>query len=118
MRTAKPEALSAFQALDGHLAQIEAIGRIAAQFGPRTGNFPMITEYALSDGYKLDDRAIMATDGPIEADSALFRGPGTHRGSPWCRTVLPLHTVDSARARHNEWAASEWDRQHGAPVAS
>jgi hypothetical protein len=78
----------------------------------------MITEFTLGDNFKLDDRAVMATGGPIEADSALFRRPGTHRSSPWCRTVLRLHTVDSAQARYNEWAANEWDRQHGGPVAS
>jgi hypothetical protein len=118
LATARPKAVAAWQGLGEHLAQIEAISRIAAQFGCRIAPFPMITEFALGDGFKLDDRAIMCTDGPIEADSALFRGPGTHRASPWCRTVLRLHTVASSRDRYREWAAGEWDRQHGGPVAS
>ena len=107
-----------WQQLDGHLAAISEIGAIAAQFGPRTGNFPQITEYALGDGFRLEDRAIMCTDGPIEADSALFRGPGTHRTSPWFRVPLKLHTVDSARDRYRDWASDQWDRQHAGPVAS
>jgi hypothetical protein len=119
LASAKPAALAAWQGLDGHLAQIEAIGRIAAQFGPRTGDFPMVSEYALADNYRLDDRAVIATDGPLEADSAIFRQPDQgHRTSPWCRLPLRLHTVDSAQARYNEWAASEWDRQHAGPTGS
>jgi len=68
LATAKPAAVAAWQGLSEHLAHIEAIAAIAAQFGPRTGNFPMITEYANSDGYKLDDRALFATDGGLVAD--------------------------------------------------
>ena len=77
----------------------------------------MITEYALADNYTLDDRALAATDGGLVADSALFRGPGVHRASPYCGTVLRLHTVDSAQARYNEWAASEWTDKMAAPCA-
>jgi hypothetical protein len=108
-----------WQRLDTHLGVIEAIGRIAAQFGPRTGDFPAVSEYALADNYRLDDRAVMATGGRLEADSAIFRRPDQgHRTSPWCRLPLCLHTVESAQARYDEWAASEWDRQHAGPVGS
>ena len=46
LRTTKPAAVTAWQGLDTHLATIDTIGRIAAQFGPRTGDFPVINEYA------------------------------------------------------------------------
>lgn len=119
LRTAKPAAVTAWQGLDTHLATIDTIGRIAAQFGPRTGNFPQIEEFALGDGFRLDDRAIWATDGQLVSDSAVFHRPDQgHRTSPWFRLPLQLHTADSARDRYREWAASEWDRQHGGPMAS
>jgi hypothetical protein len=119
MRTAKPQALSAFQALDGHLGVIEAIGLIAAQFGCRTCGFPQVTEYALGDNYKLDDRAIMATNGQLVADSAVFRRPDQgHRTSPWFRLPLRLHTVASTQARYDDWASGEWERQHAGPATS
>src|SRR6478736_4228021 len=87
LSTARPEAVTAWQALDSHLKVVAAIGHITAQFDCRTAPFRMITEFTLGDNFKLDDRAVMATGGPIEADSALFRRPGTHRSSPWCRIV-------------------------------
>ena len=94
LRTAKPAAVTAWQGLDTHLATIDTIGRIAAQFGPRIGNFPQIEEYALGDGFRLDDRAIWCTDGPnLELDSAVFRRPDQgHRTSPWFRLPVRLHT--------------------------
>ena len=116
---ANPAALATWQGLDTYLGVIEAIGHIAAQFGPRTGDFPAVSEYALADNYRLDDRAVIATGGPLETDSAVFRRPNQgHRTSPWCRVPLRLHSVESAQARYNVWAASEWDRQHAGPVAS
>jgi hypothetical protein len=120
VRTAKPAAVTAWQGLDTHLATIDTIGRIAAQFGPRTGNFPQIEEYALGDGFRLDARAIWCTDGPnLELDSAVFRRPDQgHRTSPWFRLPVRLHTVDSARDRYREWASGQWERQHAGPVAS
>jgi len=120
LRTAKPAAVTAWQGLDTHLATIDTIGRIAAQFGPRTGNFPQIEEYALGDGFRLDARAIWCTDGPnLELDSAVFRRPDQgHRTSPWFRLPVRLHTVDSARDRYREWASGQWERQHAGPVAS
>jgi hypothetical protein len=89
--------------------------RIAAQFGPRTGLFPQISELANADGYKLEDRALMCTTGDLEVDSSLFREPGSHRASPWCRTTLRLATVAEARERYNAWAANEFDRVHSGP---
>jgi hypothetical protein len=38
LRIAQPAALAVWQ--DEHLSVIDRIGRIAAQFGPRNGNFP------------------------------------------------------------------------------
>jgi hypothetical protein len=61
---AKPAAVTAWQQLDGHLAAINASGAVAASFGPRTGNFPLIEEYALGDGFRLEDRAIFCANGP------------------------------------------------------
>ncbi len=116
LRTAAPAALAAWQSLDDHLAVITTIGAIAAQFGCRTGNFPMITEYAPGDGFRLDDRAIMATDGSLVMDSAMFQRPDQgHRTSPWFRAPLKLHTIGSAQARYNEWAADQFDAQHAGP---
>ena len=60
--------------------------------------------------------AISATDGSLESDSAAFRRPDQgHRTSPWFRLPLKLHSVESARARYNTCAASEWDHNHGGP---
>jgi hypothetical protein len=95
---AKPAAVTAWQQLDGHLAAINAVGAVAASFGPRTGNFPLIEEYALGHGFRLEDRAIFCANGPnLEADSATFRGTGTHRASPWFRVSLRLNTVARSR---------------------
>ena len=62
------------------------------------------------DRETLEDRAIFATDGSLESDCAAFRRPDQgHRVSPWFRLPLKLHSVESARASYNTWAASEWD---------
>ena len=115
-----PELITAWQQLDGHLAVINAIAAIASRFGPRNGHFPLITEYAGADNFRLEDRAIFCTDGPgLEADSAVFKRPDQgHRTSPWFKVALRLHTVDSARDRYRAWAASEWERLHAGPVTS
>ena len=119
LRTAKPAAVTAWQGLDTHLATIDTIGRIAAQFGPRTGNFPQIEEYALGDGFRLDDRAIWCTDGPnLELDSAVFRRPGPGTAQPVVPAAGAATHVDSARDRYREWASGQWERQHAGPVAS
>ena len=115
LSTAKPEAVTAWQALDGHLATVSAIGAIAAQFGPRVGNFPLIVEYALADNFRIDDRAVFCADGPhIEIDSAAFqRSTAGHRGSPWFKVSLKLNTVAEAQERYRIFAGASWERVHG-----
>ena len=77
----------------------------------------LIEEYSLGDNFRLDDRAIWCADGPnLEADSKPFRRPDSgHRTSPWFRTALKLHSVDSARDRYRQWAAVEWERINASP---
>jgi len=116
LRTAKPAAISCWQQLDSHLAIVNAIGVLAAQFGSHTGLFPQITEFALGENFRLDDRAIWATDGQLESDSAVFGRPDQgHRTSPWFRLPLKLHSMASAQARYDGWAAVEFDRIHSGP---
>jgi hypothetical protein len=119
LSSGQPAVIDDWQGLSAHIAVISKIGAIAAQFGPRTGNFPQITEYALGDGFRLEDRALLCTDGPIEADSAVYRQPDRgHRTSPWFRLPLKLHSIDSARDRYRDWASSEFDRLHSGPTES
>ena len=120
LSTAKPEAVTAWQSLDGHLATVSAIGAIAAQFGPRVGNFPLIVEYALADNFRIDDRAVFCADGPhIEIDSAAFqRSTAGHRGSPWFKVSLKLNTVAEAQERYRIFAEASWERVHGGPRES
>jgi hypothetical protein len=119
LASAAPEMVEAWQTLDGHLRVVNKIAAIASQFGPRLGSFPQITEYSLGHNHLLEDRAIMCTDGPLLADSAAFRRPDQgHRTSPWSRVALRLHTVESAQARYNAWAAGEFDRLHSGPQES
>jgi hypothetical protein len=120
LASGEPAVITAWQGLNSHLKVIGAIAGIASQFGCRTAIFPQITEYPLGDGFRLDDRAVMCCDGPsLAADSAPFGRPDNgHRTSPWFRVALKLHTVDSARARYNDWASAEWERQHSGPRES
>ena len=119
LASAQPSVITAWQGLDEHLAVIGKIAAIASQFGPRLGQFPLIKEFANADGFRLEDRAIFATDGGLEVDSGVFRRPdqGTahHRGS---RLPLRLHTVASARERYREWAAAQWEQTHSGPQES
>jgi len=100
-----------------HLAVVAKIGLIAAQFGCRpTAQFPQIEEYSLAENARVTDVALMCTDGPLIADSALFEKPNTgHRSSPWARCPLKLHTIESARERYAGFAAEEHDRVHSGP---
>ena len=117
--TAQPEAILAWQGLDEHLAVIGSIAAIASQFRPRLGQFPLIKEFANADGFRLEDRAIFATDGGLEVDSGLFRRPDQgHRTSPYFRLPLRLHTVESAQERYREWAAAQWEQTHSGPQES
>jgi hypothetical protein len=112
LHTAEPAAVTAWKALDAHLAVINRIGWVASQFGPILGNFALITPFAGGDNFRLHDTALFCCGGDLEADSAAFRRPGTHRASPWCRTQLQLHSVDSAAERYRLWCESEWDKTH------
>ena len=119
LASATPEAVTAWQQLNAHVSALEKIGRIAAAFGPRTGMFPQIVEYTLGDGFRLDDRAIMCTNGNLPVDSSGFQSPDQgHLSSPWCQTTLKLHTIESAQARYQESAAAEWDKFHSGPQES
>ena len=80
LHNAKPEAVTAWQALDGHLAGLDRIGAIGAAFGPRTGNFPLIDEYTLGDGFRLEDRALCCTNGQPRRPTAPRSG-ARHRGT-------------------------------------
>jgi hypothetical protein len=104
-----------WQQLPGHLAALNGIAMIARQFGPRIGNFPMITEYANSDGHLLEDAAIWCSAGDLVADSVAFRRPGTHRQSPLFAVQLRLNTLAEARGRYRVWAAAQWEQRHSGP---
>ena len=108
--------VACWQQLPGHLAALNQIAMVARQFGPRVGNFPMIEEYANSDGYKLEDSALWCAAGNLEADSAAFRRPGTHRQSPLFNVVLKLNTVAEARDRYRMWASAQWESRHSGPT--
>jgi hypothetical protein len=114
LATARPAALTAWQGLNKHLSVIGQVGSVAAAFGPRNGNFPLIAEYALGAGFRLDDGAIWCTHGSdLEADSTTFRQPDRgHRTSPWYRIPLRLNTVSEAKERYRVWAESQWDATH------
>lgn len=113
LASGEPATITAWQSLDGHLLVIGKIAAVASQFGPRLGQFPLITEYSLADGFRLEDRALFATDGGLEVDSGVFRQPDRgHRTSPYFRLPLKLHSVESAQARYNAWANGQWERLH------
>jgi len=116
IESGEPELVTAWQGLNAHLAAIGRIAAVARQFGPRLGDYPQITEYALGENMRLTDTAIICTDGPLEADSAVFNRPDQgHRTSPYFRCSLRLHSVESAQDRYNAWAADEFDRIHSGP---
>jgi len=85
LRVAQPAALAVWQGLDEHLSVIDRIGLVPAQFGPRNGNFPLIEEYTLGDGFRLEDRAISCADGPTSNQTPArpaspTAGTAHHRG--------------------------------------
>ena len=112
---AGPGAVEAWQQLPEHVAVIERISAVARRFGPRLGDFPLITEAAHAENHKLEDAAIWCTDGSLTADSAALRRPGARRHSPWANVPLRLHSLGSARERYREFACSEWEAQHSGP---
>ena len=117
IETGEPELVDAWKTLNTHLAVVAKIGAIAAQFGARpTAAFPQVEEYSLAENARVTDAALMCTDGPLVADSALFETPNTgHRSSPWARCPLKLHTIESARERYAGFAAEEHDRVNSGP---
>lgn len=118
LASAAPELVTAWQQLDGHLKVVTKIAAIASQFGCRpTAQFPQVTEYHLAENARVDDRALMCADGPLVAASALFARPDTgHRGSPFFRTSLRLHSIAEAQARYDRFAADEFDKVNSGPV--
>ena len=119
LASGSPKLVECWRQLPTHLAALNKIAAVARSFGPRIGNFPLITEYANSDGFRLEDAAIWCADGNLEADSAAFRRPGVQpRQSPLFNVPLRLHSVDSARARYKGWASQQWEQQHSGPMQS
>ena len=117
LASAEPSVIRAWRQLDSHLRVVNTIAAIASQFGPR-GNYPQISEYNLGDQHP-EDRAIMCSDGPLLADSAVFRRPDQgHRTSPWFQVPLKLHSIASATDRYRQWTADEFDRVHSGPTES
>jgi Domain of unknown function (DUF222) len=117
LASAEPKAIQAWQGLDEHLRVITRIAAVAAQFGCRpAAAFPQVTECALGDNFKVDDRALMCCAGPLVNDSWLFNQPDRgHRTSPFFRTALRLHSIESAKDRYRQFAESEFDRVHSGP---
>jgi hypothetical protein len=113
----QPGVIAAWQGLDEHIRVIAKIASVASQFGCRPkAQFPQITEYPQAENFKIDDRAVTCTDGPLVVESGLFNRPDAgHRSSPWFKTTLRLHTISEAQQRYNRWAADEFDRVHAGP---
>ena len=113
LSTAKPEAVTVWQGLGGHIAALTAIGNIASQFGCRpTARFPLIAEVP-GDNFRTDDRALFCCCGGLVTDSAPFlaidRG---HRQSAWMAVPLRLNSVAQAKERYRAWCEGEWDKVH------
>ena len=109
-----------WQSLDEHLKIIGRIILVARQFGAKpTAQFPHIVELANADNFRLSDEALMCCDGNLEVESSHFQRPDRgHRTSPLFRVSLKLHSIESARARYNAWAAEQWDNSHSGPGQS
>ena len=119
LASGSPKLVECWRQLPEHLNALNKIAIVARIFGPRVGNFPMIREFANSDGYKLEDAAIMCADGNLEADSAMFRRPSPQpRQHPLFNVPLRLHSVGSARERYRQWASAQWEQQHSGPMQS
>ena len=114
------EVVDAWQSLDEHLKIIGRIVLVARQFGAKpTAQFPQIVELANADNFRLSDEALMCCDGNLEVESSYFQRPDRgHRTSPLFRVSLKLHSIESARARYNAWAAEQWDNSHSGPGQS
>ena len=111
LATGEPGLVEAWNSLNEHIAAVSKIGAIAIGFGPRMGGFPQLREYPGGENFRLVDAAIMCTDGSLLVESSWFQSPNQgHRTSPWARCTLKLHSIASATARYNEFAAGEFDR--------
>ena len=109
--TDDPDAIELWRGLDAQLRIVNQIAAVVSVFGPRTGPFSLIKEFSGGDGSVLEDRAIFCTNGLITVDSSVFRRPDSgHKSSPWFRLPLRLHSIKSAQARYDTWAATEFDR--------
>src|SRR5262249_46422575 len=108
--------MTAWQQLDGHLNVVGRIVAIASAFGPN-GPFAQVTQYALADNHRVDDRAIACSTRKLVADSAVFQRPdGPHRASAFFRVGgLMLHSITEMQARYNDFAAREFDRINSGP---
>jgi hypothetical protein len=117
IQSGEPALVRAWQQLDGHIRAVNQIAAIAAHFGCRPqAQFPQVVEYAQGETFRIDDRAVMCTDGEIVRESGLFARPDQgHRTSPWFKTALKLHSISEAQERYNRWAADEFDRVHSGP---
>ena len=115
IESGEPELVTAWKELPIHLQMIGRITAIARAFGPRAGDFSQLAEYPLAENFRVVDTAVMCTSGGLVADSALFQRPDQgHRTSPFFRCGgLRLHSIEEARARYHEFAASEFDRVEG-----
>ena len=122
LESGQPGLVECWQQLPGHLAALNQIVAVARQFGPRVGNFPMISEYANADGYKLEDTAIWCAAGNnLEVDSAAFRRPAPPSEPAVQRGVATQHPGTGARevsgvglravGRAAQWADRRLDRR-------
>jgi hypothetical protein len=120
LRTAQPPALALFSSSTDISPRPTRLAQSLPSSVRGSDGFPMVTEYANSDGFRLEDRAIWCADGDsLEAVSAVFRRPDQgHRTSPWFKLPLRLHSVTSAQARYDAWASGEWERLHAGPPTS
>ena len=92
---ASPEAVSAWQQLGHHINKLDAIGLIAALFGPRS-QFALIEEYALADNFRLHDRALFCptvTSNQIPRSSTVPVCTGYRRGSASARCGCTLWSL-------------------------
>ena len=108
--------IEAWQRVERHIAAVDRIGRIAAQFGTSAAAaFGLLVEYP-GDNFRTDDRALFCCNGPnLETDSVPFLrlGPGQeHRRSPWYQVPLRLNSVSEAAERYRQWCESQWEAQH------
>ena len=111
LATGEPGLVEAWNSIDKHIGVVSRIGAIAIKFGPRMGLFPQLREYAGGENFRLVDAAIMCCNGSLLGESAWFQAPDRgHKTSPWFRAQLKLHSIASATARYNEFAAGEFDR--------